>query len=93
MIVNKFPFSKNPSFSDTNQLLDDEVFDFTNKNDIEKNLHTEVFSDENNKITSEDLNQQEKNFIKKIFINTKKNCCVCVFSLTIATIIMLIYGK
>ncbi len=86
MIVNKFPFSKNPSFSDTNQLLDDEIFNPSNKNDIEKNLQTDNLQTDN-------LNQQEKNFIKKIFVDTKKNCCICVFSLTIATIMVLIYGK
>ncbi len=91
MIVNKFPFSKNPSFSDTNQLLDDEIFNPSNKNDIEKNLQTDNLQADNS--LKDNLNQQEKNFIKKIFVHTKKNCCICVFSLTIATIMVLIYGK
>lgn len=94
MIVNKFPFSKNPSFSDTNQLLDEEIFQETSKNDIEINLQTENLSEESNKIISDnDPNQSEKSFVKRIIKIIKKNCCLYVFTLTIITIIMLIYVK
>ncbi len=80
MISNKYPFTDSSNFSDDNKLLGIDELD-----DVEKNLESNVLDKEKIKIDN-----PEKIFWLKIIINIRNNCCICLISLFIVSILIFI---
>lgn len=81
MIINKYPFTDTSSFSDVNQILND-----NESSDIEKNMENKVLDGEKLK-----MDKIEKIFWQNIIKNLKNNCYVCLFSSFVVSILLLFF--
>ncbi len=80
MIVNKYPFSRQSSFSDVNELLEHDEL-----RDLEKNLPE-------SKLEIKEKEDNTEKYIKyKLIADIKKNCCVCLCSVITVTVIVLLF--